>query len=138
VLFALGCVYSLAAPWLGQRAEASATSAADLKRAHGYDPLSTSVLAEWATFEGGRRGEQLYRQALSLEPTNAGLWYDLGAFYSAAGDWLHAVRAFDKAYAYDPFGLAGRKCGLAAEAYAKAGGKPVPASCRAGRRASSP
>jgi hypothetical protein len=44
VLFALGVVYSLAAPWLADRQLASATTIADFKRAHTYDPLSTFVL----------------------------------------------------------------------------------------------
>src|SRR4051794_9502933 len=130
VVFALGCVYSLAAPWLADRIVP--TSLADLKRAHSYDPLSTNVLTEWAVFTGGNRGVQLFRDALALEPTNASIWYDLASYYAASSDWDNAYFALSKAYQYDPYGLAGRTCGLAAQIRHKAiGAKPGPATCPA-------
>lgn len=139
VVFALGCVYSLAAPWLAERAQASATTVAELKRAHSYDPLSTQVLTEWAAFEGGNRGVELFRDALALEPTNASVWYDLASYYAASEDWGHAYQALTKAYAYDPYGLAGRTCGLAAQIRHKAAGtKPGPAICPAAGSPSTP
>ena len=127
---ALGCVYSLAAPWLAERARAGATTAAQLKHAHSYDPLSTAVLTEWAAFEGGNAGVKLFRDALALEPTNAGIWYDLASYYAAGGDWKNAYFALSNAYRYDPYGLAGRTCGLASEIRHKAiGTKRGPATC---------
>ncbi len=74
VLFSLGGIYSLAAPWLAQRQLASAASVAQVKHAHAYDPLSTDVLTEWAAFEevlSPERALQLYRDAVSLEPENS-------------------------------------------------------------------
>ena len=60
VLFALAAFYSLAAPWLAQRQLGVAADAiaqgklpaavAAAKRAHGYNPLSTQALADWATY----------------------------------------------------------------------------------------
>ena len=137
VVFALGCVYSLTAPWLAQRIQA--TSASDLKRAHDYDPLSTNVLTEWAVFEGGNRGVKLFRDALALEPTNASVWYDLASYYAASSDWKNAYFALSEAYRYDPYGLAGRTCGLAAEIRHKAVGTKAGAStCPAAGSPSSP
>jgi tetratricopeptide (TPR) repeat protein len=114
VLFALGAFYSLAAPWLAQRQLASATSAADLKRAHAWDPLSTRVLMTWAAYENADplRAEQLYHQAVSLEPQNSETWYELGLFYADNGAWKLAYGALSKAWTYDRFGPAGTRCGL--------------------------
>jgi hypothetical protein len=137
VVFALGCVYSLAAPWLADRIVP--TSVADLKRAHSYDPLSTTVLTRWAFFEGGNRGVKLFRDALALEPTNASVWYDLASYYAGSNDWDNAYFALSKAYEYDRYGLAGRTCGLAAEIRHKAiGTKPGPAICPTAGSPSSP
>jgi tetratricopeptide (TPR) repeat protein len=126
VVFALGCVYSLAAPWLADRAEASL----HFDRAHTYNPLSTRILTEQAAFaRTPRRAERYYRDAVSLEPTNAELWYELAQFYADNGRWLFAYRALSRAYTYDPYGLAGRCNGLAAEIRRKVN---APSSCPAG------
>ena len=94
VVVALAGVYSLAAPWLAQRTLATATTAADFQRAHSYDPLSTEALTDWAAFEDGagnvRRAQQLYVQAVDLEPHASDTWYALGAFYADHGAWLDA------------------------------------------------
>ncbi|HEY3543386.1 MAG TPA: O-antigen ligase family protein [Gaiellaceae bacterium] len=128
VAFAFACVYSLAAPWLAERAQASATSLADLKQAHSYDPLNTQIVVERAAFQTGRAAERSYRDALALEPTNAAVWYDLATFYAENELWTPAYRALAKAYKYDPFGPAGQ-CGLAAEIRRKVGLK---VTCRGG------
>jgi hypothetical protein len=121
-LFALGCVYSLAAPWLSQRAEARL----HLESAHSYDPLSTSVLTLQAALADGRQAERLYRDALALEPTNSNIWLELAQFYAENGDWTNAYRALTRAYRYDPLGPAGQ-CGLAQQIRLKVG---VRSSCR--------
>ena len=125
VVFALACTYSLAAPWLADRAWASATTMAELRQAHSYDPLSTRILSAQAELAGGREAVRFYRDALALEPTNSALWLDLARFYAQARDWTNAYRALLRAYRYDPFGPAGQ-CGLAQQIRLKVG---VRASC---------
>jgi tetratricopeptide (TPR) repeat protein len=134
VLFALACVYSLAAPWLAQRTLASATTLAQVKRAHAYDPLSTDVLTEWAAFARGDESIRLYRDALALEPTNSSIWFELAQLYASNRQWVDAYRALSKAFEYDPFGPAGQ-CGIAATIRRKVG---VRATCRGAGSASSP
>ena len=142
VLFALGVVYSLAAPWLADRQLASATTIADFKRAHTYDPLSTFVLSDWATLEDAagnlRQAQKLYRQEVSLEPENGSTWWDLGTFYYAHGAWQQAYDAFNNSYKYDSQGPAGKPCGLLDQARHKVLGV-WPASCpRGSPRAATP
>jgi len=135
LLVALAAVYSLGAPWLAQRQLASATTARDAQRAHSYDPLSTDALTEWAAFEdadGNRpRAEQLYRQAVSLEPENSETWYALGRFYYVHDDWQQAYAALTNAWIYDRYGPTGTPCGLLDQARHKARGV-WPASCPGG------
>lgn len=140
---ALAAVYSLAAPWLAQREVLRAASAADLKRAHSYDPVSVDVLTEWATFEdaGGnvQHADELYRDATSLEPENATTWLALGSFYFEHKQWLLAYKALNTSYTYDRFGPAAQPCGLLDQARKKAFGYvPPKLRCRAGARSSSP
>jgi Tfp pilus assembly protein PilF len=134
-------VYSLAAPWLAQRRLASASTAAQVKQAHSYDPLSTDALTEWAAFEDGagrlQQAADLYRRAVSLEPQNSETWYALGAFYYDHRAWRAAYHALDKAWKYDRFGPAGEACGLLDQARHKALGV-WPPSCPGGRRRTSP
>ena len=142
VLFALGAVYSLAAPWLSDRQLASATTIAGFKRAHTYNPLSTLALSEWATLEDAtgnlRQAQKLYRQEVSLEPENGSTWYDLGRFYWEHGAWQQAYDAFDKSYRYNSQGPAGVPCGLLDQARHKVLGV-WPASCpRGSPRAATP
>ena len=142
VLFALGAVYSLAAPWLSDRQLASATTIADFKRAHTYDPLSTLALSEWAALEDAtgnlRQAQKLYRQEVSLEPENGSTWYDLGGFYWEHGAWRQAYDAFDKSYRYNSQGPAGVPCGLLDQARHKVLGV-WPVSCpRGSPRAATP
>ena len=141
VLFALGGVYSLAAPWLAQRQLATAVDAADAKRAHSYDPLSTEVLTDWAAFEDGaghlRQAEKLYRRAVSLEPQSGETWYALGTFYYDHRAWKQAYAALAEARAYDPLGPAGQPCGLLDQARHKVLGV-WPPSCPGGVRRASP
>lgn len=127
LLFALGCVYSLAAPWLAQRAQAKATTLAQLKHAHSYDPLNTSIITEEAAFSLSLdASERYYRQAVSLEPTNPNVWLELATFYAENGAWKDAYAALSKAYRYDPNGPAGQ-CGLAQQIRRKVG---ISATCR--------
>jgi O-antigen ligase len=142
LLFALAGVYSLAAPWLAQRQLATAVNATDAKRAHNYDPLSTDALIDWAAFEEGvgqlRRAEQLYRDAVALEPQSSETWYALGSFYAEHNAWKLAYDAFSKAWTYDRYGPAGIPCGALDQARHKAFGV-WPSSCPRGRpRAASP
>ena len=144
VAVALAGVYSLAAPWLADRALASATSAAGVERAHSYNPLSIDVLTEWAAFEDANghlaQANRRYRDAVGLEPRNARTWYALGSFYFEHQAWRLAYDALNNAYTYDRFGPAGQPCGLLDRARTKAFGyTPRSAtSCRAARRSSSP
>lgn len=126
VVFALGCVYSLAAPWLAQRAEASATTRAQFNRAHSYDPLNPQILLERAAFESPRDAERSYREAVKLEPTNPSLWLELATFYAQNGAWADAYAALSRAFRYDPLGPAGQ-CGLAQQIRRKVG---VRTTCR--------
>jgi len=141
VLVALAGVYSLGAPWLAQRELASATSAAGAKRAHAYDPLSTAALMEWADFEDGsgnvERAEQLYRQAVSLEPENSETWWALGSFYYEQKAWPQAYAALSSAWTYNRYGPAGTRCGLLDQARYKAL-HVWPASCPGGAPAATP
>jgi hypothetical protein len=123
VVFALACVYSLAAPWLADRAEARL----DLAQAHRYDPLNTDVLTlQAALATTPRAAERYYRDAVALEPTNSSLWLEFARFYAENGDWVHAYRALTRAYANDPLGPAGQ-CGLAQQIRKKVG---VRSTCR--------
>ena len=123
VAFALACGYSLAAPWLGERAEARL----DLAQAHAYDPLNTDVLTLQATLaEQPVAAERYFRDAVALEPANATLWFEFARFYAENGDWVHAYRALTHAYANDPLGPPGQ-CGLAQQIRRKVG---VRSTCR--------
>jgi tetratricopeptide (TPR) repeat protein len=142
VLFALAAFYSLAAPWLAKRQLATAVSASAAKKAHGFDPLSTSALIDWAAFEdaGGNvlKANDLYEQAVSLESQSSETWYALGLFYWEHQAWKPAYGAFSKAWTYDRFGPAGIPCGSLDQARHKALGT-WPPSCPRGRpRAATP
>jgi hypothetical protein len=150
VVFAVGAFYSLAAPWLAQRHLASATSAlgrndlagaiAHAKRAHSWDPLSTSVLLDWAAFDDNAplQAQDLYRKAVSLEPQSWEVWFALGDFYWAHGAWKPAYDAYSKAWQYNRFGPAGTPCGALDQARHKVLGT-WPPSCPRGRpRAATP
>jgi hypothetical protein len=112
VAVALAATYSLAAPWLADRALARA----DWKSAHSYDPLSVDMLMDWATLQDAtgnvNRANELYLKAVDLEPENARTWYALGAFYYGHKLWLLAYDALNNSYTYDRFGLAAQPCGL--------------------------
>ena len=123
VAFALACGYSLAAPWLGDRAEGRL----DLAKAHQYDPLNTDVLTlQAALATKPLDAERYYRDAVALEPANSSLWLEFARFYAENGDWVHAYRALTRAYANDPLGPAGQ-CGLAQQIRKKVG---VRSTCR--------
>ena len=133
VAVALAAVYSLAAPYVAQR-KLSDLTLASAKSAHGIDPLSTDALTEWAAFERPARAEQLYRDAVRLEPENANLWYDLGDFYWNEAKWPQAYVAYSQSWKYDEFGPAGIPCGQLDQARHKVLGV-WPPSCPGGRRA---
>jgi O-Antigen ligase/Tetratricopeptide repeat len=142
VLVSLAGVYSLAAPWLAQRTLTTATTAAQFSRAHGYDPLSTEVLSDWAAVEAvqGRLAKalKLYRDEVALEPENGTVWYDLGAFYYDNGAYGQAYDALSQAWRYDPQGPTGIPCGLLDQARHKALGTWPPSCPRGSPRAASP
>ncbi|HEY8029223.1 MAG TPA: O-antigen ligase family protein [Gaiellaceae bacterium] len=134
VLVAFGAIYSLSAPWLAQRQLATAATLAQVKRAHSYDPLSTDVLTEEAAFETPVRAEQLYRDALGLEPQNSNLWFEAGDFYWSERLWTQAYLAYSEAWHFDKFGPAGIPCGRLDQARYKVL-KVWPPSCPGGRPA---
>lgn len=142
VLVALGGVYSLAAPWLAQRTLATATASTQYSKAHGYDPLSTDVLSEWAATEAVagnlKRALKLYRDEVALEPENGNTWYDLGAFLYDEGDMPRAYAALSNAWRYDPQGPAGIPCGLLDQARHNVLGTWPPSCPRGSPRAASP
>lgn len=114
VLFAFGCVYSIASPWLAQRTLANATTPPQFRQARSYDPLSTDALVDLAvSAPSNAQSIDYFDKALSLEPTNASIWFELATFFAGEKEWEGAYQALSKAYAYDPFGPAGQ-CGLAA------------------------
>src|SRR5262249_43202251 len=117
-------VVSLAAPWLSGRAVASATSATGVRRAHTWNPLSVDALMEWAAFEDAAgnlaRANELYGDAVRLEPQNARTWYALGSFYFEHRLWRLAYDALNNSYTYDRLGLAALPRGLLDHAPQKA------------------
>jgi hypothetical protein len=143
VAFALAGIYSLAAPWLAQR-ELPATSLAQAKRAHSYDPLSVNALMDWAAYEDAAghtaRAAELYREAVAREPENAETWYELGRFYFDFKAWQLAYDALNNSYTYDRFGPASTKCGLLDQARTKVFNFTPPRlkSCPGSRRSASP
>jgi hypothetical protein len=143
IAFALAGIYSLAAPWLAQR-ELPATSLAQAKRAHSYDPLSVTALMDWAAWEDAAghtaRAAQLYRDAVAREPENAQTWYQLGVFYFNYKAWGLAYDALNNAYTYDRFGKWSTKCGLLDQARTRATGYTPPRlkSCRGLRQPATP
>jgi O-antigen ligase len=140
LVVALAAVYSLAAPYLAQRQLASAATLPQVKRAHAFDPLSTDVLTEWAAFESvtdPARAAQLYRDAVSLEPENATVWFEYGDFLWDEHAWEQAYLAYSRSWKYDKFGPAGVPCGRLDQARHKALGV-WPPSCPGGRSAAKP
>lgn len=137
LVIALGAIYSLGAPWLAQRRLETATTLAQVKRAHAYDPLSTDALTEWAAFEevaNPVRAAQLYRDAVSLEPENAAVWFEYGDFFWDEGLWRQAYLAYSESWRNDRFGPAGVPCGRLDQARHKVLGV-WPPSCPGGRPA---
>lgn len=135
VLCSLAAVYSLAAPWLAQRQLSNASTLAQVKKAHAYDPLSTDVLTEWAAFEPDpNRALQLYRDAVSLEPQNDATWTALGDFFWDYHRWTEAYLAYSQAWHDNKFGPMGIPCGRLDQARYKVL-KVWPPSCPAGRPA---
>ncbi|HEY2542189.1 MAG TPA: O-antigen ligase family protein [Gaiellaceae bacterium] len=136
-LCSLAALYSLAAPYLAQRQLASAATLAQVKHAHSFDPLSTDVLTEWAAFESvvnPVRAEQLYHDAVSLEPDNEFVWLDVGDFYWDTHQWAKAYLAYSQAWHDDRYGPAGIPCGRLDQARHKVL-QVWPPSCPAGRPA---
>jgi Flp pilus assembly protein TadD len=142
VLVSLAGAYSLAAPWLAQRTLSTATTAAQFSKAHGYDPLSTEVLSDWAAVEAVQghlaKALKLYRDEVALEPENGTTWYDLGAFYYDNGAYGQAYDALSQAWRYDPQGPTGIPCGLLDQARHKALGTWPPSCPRGSPRAANP
>jgi O-antigen ligase len=122
VAVALAVTYSLAAPWLADRAYARGTEGG-ARQAHSYDPLSVAALTLWAEYEQATDPAAALdhlEQAVKLEPENANTWYELGAFYAGLKQWTLAYDALNNSYTYDRFGFAAQPCGLLDEARLKA------------------
>jgi O-antigen ligase/polysaccharide polymerase Wzy-like membrane protein len=140
VAVALAALYSLAAPWLADRALARA----DAEQAHAYNPLSVEALTDWAALEDAdgnlRHANRLYSDAVGLEPENASAWYALGSFYFEHKQWLLAYDALNNSYTYDRYGPAARPCGLLDQARRRAHNyvPPSASSCPGRGRSSSP
>jgi len=143
LVVACGVVYSLAAPWLAQRAWARGTEAG-ARQAHSYDPLSVSALLTLAAYSEQtdlKSALNYYGEAVDLEPQNSETWYQLGAFYFRQKQWLRAYNALNNSYTYDRFGAAAQPCGLLDQARLKAHNyapQAVLKRCPGLRRASSP
>jgi hypothetical protein len=123
VAVALAAVYSITAPWLAQRQLASASTAAQVKHARTYDPLSVVALLELAAFETATSPPSAlghYLDAVKLEPENAEAWFQLGSFYFSYKEWQLAYEALNNSYTYNRFGPASKKCGLLDQARTKA------------------
>ena len=106
-----------------------------MKRAHAYDPLSTDALTEWAAFEEASnptRADQLFRDAVGLEPENATVWFEFGDFLWDEGAWSAAYQAYSRSWHDDRFGPAGVPCGKLDQARHKVLGV-WPPSCPGGR-----
>jgi tetratricopeptide (TPR) repeat protein len=85
------------------------------------------------------RADELYRDAVALEPQNAETWYALGVFYFDHAAWKSAYTALNNAYTYDRFGTFARPCGLLDQARTKATGYTPPTlRCRGSKRPASP
>jgi O-antigen ligase len=143
VAVALAAVYSIVAPWLAQRQLASASTAAQVKKARTYDPLSVDALLELAALETTTSPPDAlghYLDAVKLEPENAEAWYELGAFYFSYKQWRSAYDALNTSYTYNRFGPASAKCGLLDQARTKAFNFTPPGlkQCRGSQRSSSP
>ena len=142
VLLAAGVVYSLASPWLAQRALAAGLTIPNAKRAHSYDPLSTEALTDWAALVDAKgdtfRALGLYEDAVALEPESSETWWALGSFYYAHGAWPQAFAALSKSWRYNRYGPAGEPCGLLDQARHEALGVWPPSCPRGSRPAASP
>jgi hypothetical protein len=143
VAVALAVSYSVAAPWLADRAYARGTEAG-ANRALSYDPFSIDALALLAAYEEPSNPAAALdhlEQAVRLEPENALTWYDLGSFYARHKLWRLAYDALNNSYTYDRFGAAARPCGLLDLARLRAHNYAPPGllrRCPGLRRASSP
>jgi tetratricopeptide (TPR) repeat protein len=75
-----------------------------LKSAHAFNPLAVDPLLWRALLERAPKALQLYHQARDLEPKNAEIWYELGAFELKV---LHrprdAYRDLNQGYTLDRF-----------------------------------
>ncbi|MBV8258541.1 MAG: O-antigen ligase family protein [Actinobacteria bacterium] len=138
VLVAAGGAYSLAAPWLAQRAIAGG----HYTQARSYDPLSTDALSYLATdaeaFGNLRRATKLYRDEVALEPENGNTWWDLGDFYYRHGDVKDAYDALSQSWKWYPQGPAGKPCGELDQARHKVLGLWPPSCPRGSPRAATP
>jgi hypothetical protein len=106
---------------LAQRHLATAPTAAQVKHARAYDPLSVDALLELAALEPDPASAlQHLNDAVKLEHENAEAWYELGSFYAGYKQWLLAYNALNTSYTYDRFGPAAKKCGLLDQARTKA------------------
>jgi O-Antigen ligase len=123
-VLAVTAVASLASPWLAERrvdAAYEAIEAGDFdaaasraEEASGLNPLAVEPLHVQAAAEELRgdvaAAEQLYADAVDLQPRNPETWYELGRFeFESRRDLGAALRFLDRSYALDAYGPAGPK-----------------------------
>jgi tetratricopeptide (TPR) repeat protein len=135
-VLALTAVASLASPWLADRRVEAAyeaieggdfdAAAARAEQAADLNPLAVEPLHVQATAEELRcdvaAAEQLYVDAVDLQPRNPETWYELGVFeFESRGDLGAALRFLDRSYALDAYGPAGPKLDEVREAIVDAG-----------------
>jgi tetratricopeptide (TPR) repeat protein len=109
---------SLLSPWLADRrldASLDRSLAGDLagaeraaEQARSLNPLALQpILAEASLAEGAGRldeAEELYRDAVRLQPQNPETWYQLGRFrFEARNDPAGALAILDRSYALDAY-----------------------------------
>jgi hypothetical protein len=139
----LGCVYSLAAPWVASNrvddaysalfaddARAAAGAARDARQLNPFSPQPLWALASaYASVPNRSAAIAEYARATRLQPENPATWYSLGVYELCYGDVFAAYRALNNAYTLDPYGPTGVKGGYLDQARAAVEKRGVP-SCR--------
>ena len=105
--------YSLAAPWLADRAardcgDRGRREARALVRTRSRSTRCSSARPSRTRQGSLEQANKLYSDAVDLEPENARTWYALGAFYFEHKYWRLAYDALNNSYTYDRFGPAAR------------------------------
>ena len=139
----LGCVYSLAAPWVASNrvddaysalfaddARVAAGAARDARQLNPFSPQPLWALASaYASVPNRSAAVREYARATRLQPENPATWFSLGVYELCFGDVFAAYRALNNAYTLDPYGPTGVKGGYLDQARAAVEKRGVP-SCR--------